>query len=143
MCVYISQTSDPVAGGWFIYDFTTPNFPDYPKYAVWPDAYYVSSNESSSAAYALDRTRMLAGLSATSQRFTISDLSGFIFNALIPGDLDGARGILDSLTRGQPDDIPTRRLLAAWLQSSVLKLALKSRCSRRKNFHEERCVPEV
>ena len=39
-----------------------PAFPDYPKYGVWPDAYYVGTNESSRpAVYALDRNRMLNG----------------------------------------------------------------------------------
>ncbi|HLC15366.1 MAG TPA: PKD domain-containing protein, partial [Thermodesulfovibrionia bacterium] len=90
LCVYISQTPDPVTGGWFLYDFTTPNFPDYPKYGVWPDAYYVSSNESAPAAYALDRAQMLAGAAATSQRFTATPLAGFPFQALIPSDHDGA-----------------------------------------------------
>jgi hypothetical protein len=99
LCVYISQTKNPVSGGWFRYVFQTPNFPDYPKYAVWPDAYYVSTNESNPAAYALDRNRMLQGLSATSQRFTAPDLSGFGFQSLTPADVDGpppltgARGI--------------------------------------------------
>ena len=60
LCVYVSQTSDPISGGWYNYDFSVPEFPDYPKYAVWPDAYYVSSNESSPTGYALDRTQMLA-----------------------------------------------------------------------------------
>jgi hypothetical protein len=90
LCVYISQGPDPVSGGWFLYDFPTPDFPDYPKYAVWPDAYYVSSNESSPAAYALDRNQMLVGGAATLQRFTATDLAGFDFQALIPSDLDGA-----------------------------------------------------
>ncbi len=90
LCVYVSQTSDPIAGGWFAYAFPTPNFPDYPKYGVWPDAYYVTSNESGpSPAYALDRTQMLAGAAATSQRFTVPDLSGFGFQAMTPADLDG------------------------------------------------------
>ncbi len=89
LCVYISQTSDPL-GSWWGYDFATPNFPDYPKYAVWPDAYYVSTNENSSAAYALERAKMLAGQAATMQRITIADLAGFSFQALIPSDLDGA-----------------------------------------------------
>jgi hypothetical protein len=61
LCMYISQTSDPLGGGWYLYDFPTPSFPDYPKYAVWPDAYYVSSNEFSPAVYALDRSKMLNG----------------------------------------------------------------------------------
>jgi hypothetical protein len=90
LCVYVSRTSDPIAGGWFRYQFTTPSFPDYPKYAIWPDAYYVSTNENNPAAYALDRARMLQGLSATSQRFTAPDLAGFPFQALTPADLDGA-----------------------------------------------------
>jgi uncharacterized repeat protein (TIGR01451 family) len=88
LCVYISQTSDPT-GTYWRYDFSTPNFPDYPKYAVWPDAYYVTSNENSPAAYALDRASMLTGSPATSQRFTATPLSGFGFQALTPADLDG------------------------------------------------------
>jgi hypothetical protein len=90
LCVYVSQTSNPVTGGWYSYDFAVPNFPDYPKYAVWPDAYYVSSNEPNPAVYALDRSSMLAGSAATYQRFTATDLAGFGFQALTPGDLDGA-----------------------------------------------------
>ncbi len=89
LCVYISRTTNPVTGGWYTYDFPTPEFPDYPKYAVWPDAYYVSTNESSPAAYALDRYQMLLGLPATFQRFTAPRLAGFGFQALTPSDLDG------------------------------------------------------
>ncbi|MEE4379344.1 MAG: VCBS repeat-containing protein [Candidatus Competibacteraceae bacterium] len=91
LCVYISKTADPVTGGWWLYDFPTPNFPDYPKYAVWPDGYYVSTNEATGpAVYALDRTQMISGAAATLQRFTAPGLPAFGFQALIPGDLDGA-----------------------------------------------------
>ena len=90
LCIYVSQTPDPVAGGWFLYEFATPSFPDYPKYGVWPDAYYAATNEASPAVYAFDRTQMLAGLPATAQRFTAPDLAGFGFQALIPSDVDGA-----------------------------------------------------
>ena len=55
LCVYVSRTSDPMGGGWFSYDFLTPEFPDYPKYAVWPGGYYVTSDESVPAVYALVR----------------------------------------------------------------------------------------
>ena len=88
LCVFISQTPDPT-GAYFSYQFNTPSFPDYPKYGVWPDGYYVSANESTSSVYALDRASMLAGLPATSQRFSAPNLSGFGFQALTPGDLDG------------------------------------------------------
>lgn len=125
LCVYISQTSDPIAGGWFNYDFSVPNFPDYPKYAVWPDAYYVSSNEFSPAAYALDRDQMLNGLPATFQRFTATDLGGFPFQALIPSDLDGATappaGSPNYFMRHRDDEVhnpgsddPTQDFLEIW-----------------------------
>src|SRR5207244_11034614 len=44
-CVAISKTSDPVTGGWWLYAFqvdsANPTFlGDYPKFALWPDAYY-------------------------------------------------------------------------------------------------------
>jgi hypothetical protein len=89
LCVYISQSSDPVAGGWYAYTFSTPFFPDYPKYGVWSDAYYVSSNEPSPALYAMERSQMLNGNPATIQRFTAPDLAGFGFQALTPADHDG------------------------------------------------------
>jgi hypothetical protein len=90
LCVYISQTADPVSGGWFAYAFQAPSFPDYPHYAVWPDAYYVGTNEGNAPpAYALDRVRMLAGQPATSQRLTAPGLPGFGFEMLMPADLDG------------------------------------------------------
>ena len=81
LCVYVSQTGDPLTGGWYNYDFQAPSFPDYPKYAVWPDAYYVGTNESSPAAYALERSQMLVGGAASSQRFTAPDLGGFGFQS--------------------------------------------------------------
>ncbi|MFZ2360857.1 MAG: carboxypeptidase regulatory-like domain-containing protein [Anaerolineae bacterium] len=124
LCVYISQTADP-GGMYYFYRFQTPNFPDYPKYAVWPDAYYVSSNESGGpAVYALDRTRMLAGLSATFQRRTAPSLSGFGFQALTPADLDGATappsgtpGLFmrhrDTEVHG-PSGMPSNDLLEVW-----------------------------
>ncbi len=89
MCVYVSQTGDPISGGWYNYDFTAPNFPDYPKYAVWGDAYYVTANESSPAVYALQRSEMLTGAAAAMQRFTAPPLGGFGFQVLTPGDVDG------------------------------------------------------
>ncbi len=88
LCTYVSQTPDPT-GAYYSYQFNTPSFPDYPKYGVWPDAYYATTNESSPAVYALNRTAMLAGAPASSQRFTAPGLAGFGFEALTPADLDG------------------------------------------------------
>jgi subtilisin-like proprotein convertase family protein len=88
LCVYVSETSS-ATGAYYRYDFPTPSFPDYPKYSVWPNAYYVTTNESSPTIYALDRTSMLSGAAATMQRFTVPDLAGFGFQALTPGDFEG------------------------------------------------------
>ncbi|MBK7974628.1 MAG: hypothetical protein IPK07_15560 [Deltaproteobacteria bacterium] len=89
LCAYVSKTADPVSGGWWAYDFSVPDFPDYPKYAVWPDGYYVGTNEGSPAVYALDRVRMLAGQAATYQRLTVPAIAAFGFQMLQPADLDG------------------------------------------------------
>ncbi len=99
-CIYVSQTPDPVAGGWFVYDFSAPSFPDYPKYGVWPDAYYVSSYEPPSLGiYAFDRASMLAGAPATFQRFAIPQLVGTASRVtrILPADAD------DSPPAGAPN----------------------------------------
>ncbi|MCZ7671407.1 MAG: hypothetical protein M5U34_31870 [Chloroflexi bacterium] len=88
LCILISTTPDPT-GAYYTYQFNTPGFPDYPKYGVWPDAYYATTNESSPSIYAFNRAAMLAGAAASSVRFTAPDLAGFGFQALTPADLDG------------------------------------------------------
>ena len=89
LCVYISQTADPIAGGWFEYTFPTVAFPDYPKIGVWPDAYYVTSNEDLPRIYAFDRAQMLVGGAVTGVGFELTDLAGFVFEAATPADLSG------------------------------------------------------
>ncbi len=89
LCVYVSQTPDPISGGWFVYQFNMPSFPDYHKWGVWRDAYGMAANESAPSAYAFDRTAMLAGQPATYQRFTAPGLSGFGFETMTPADTDG------------------------------------------------------
>ena len=46
-CIAVSQTADPVSGGWFAYTFFLGIKNDYPKLAVWPDGYYMISQEGS------------------------------------------------------------------------------------------------
>jgi len=82
MCVAISQTADPT-GAYFTYTFNVGAFPDYFKFGVWPDAYYMSANEGSYTAYAFDRTNMLTGAAATFQKFTGGT------NLYLPSDVDG------------------------------------------------------
>lgn len=91
MCMAISQTPDP-AGKYYLYAFEiTDVFPDYPKLAVWPDAYYMSTNDSLSdnsftvGAFAFDRGSMLKGQAAAFQKFKTSGI-----NVMLPSTLDGS-----------------------------------------------------
>jgi hypothetical protein len=75
MCIAISQTVDPTAGTWFLYTFDTGVFPDYPKFGVWPDGYYMSSYESPNlGVYVFDRANMLLGNPAAFMKTTIPAL---------------------------------------------------------------------
>lgn len=94
-CVAISRTPDPVAGGWFLYDFPTndaanhPVKPDYPKIGVWPDAYYMGTQRSFPSGgldvWAFEREKMLNGSPARLVHFAVGPPSLF----LLPSDLDG------------------------------------------------------
>jgi hypothetical protein len=91
-CVAISRTANPVSGGWNLYGFQTPAFPDYPKFGVWPEAYYMSTYEGDNlGVYALDRVNMLAGAVARPfVRFTLPSLSdGRRQTRVLPSDVDG------------------------------------------------------
>ena len=91
LCVHVSKTSDPVAGGWWNYTFTQPSFPDYPHCAVWWDAYYCTANEGQSPIYVFDRANMLNGATARGQQtFRATDLAGYGFQALTPVTFVGA-----------------------------------------------------
>jgi hypothetical protein len=92
MCVAISETPDPTAGTWFLYTFNTLIFPDYPKFGVWPNGYYMSSYESPNLGiYVFDRTNMLLGFAAGFFKTTIPALGapGVRDTRILPADLDG------------------------------------------------------
>lgn len=92
-CIAISTTSNPL-GTWYRYAFSTPVFPDYPKYGIWPDAYYLNTRESAAGVLgniALERAEMIAGNPLARQiRFTTTEIGGGVGpNGLLPADLDG------------------------------------------------------
>lgn len=67
-CVAVSTTGDPT-GSYFRYSFGYANFPDYPKLAVWPDAYTSRSTSSPASSSAPRSARTTAtGCSAGSRR---------------------------------------------------------------------------
>jgi hypothetical protein len=58
--IAISTTNNPT-GSYYTYTFVSPQFPDYLKFGVWSDGYYMTSNQSTQKVFAFDRTAMLAG----------------------------------------------------------------------------------
>jgi hypothetical protein len=61
LLIAISETPDPT-GSYFLYEFPLDAFPDYPKYSVWPDGYYMTANKFvGNTTYVLERDVMLAG----------------------------------------------------------------------------------
>jgi hypothetical protein len=91
-CIAVSTTDD-ATGTYAVYEFDFPDFPDYPKLGVWPDAYYITYNMFShvdlhflnAKACAYDGAAMRAGTAATSVCF---DTTSSHFS-LLPGDVDG------------------------------------------------------
>jgi hypothetical protein len=88
LLVAVSTTADPT-GTWYAYNYSTPNFPDYPHYGVWNDCYIVTSNENDPAVYALPRANMLAGTAGSTIRFTVASYGVIGFQACTPVTFDG------------------------------------------------------
>ena len=77
-CFAVSQTGDPLTGGWYFYSLqTTDAFPDYPKLGVWPDGLYLTANLfgkqnfKNVRVWALNKTQMYAGAAASSVMFNL------------------------------------------------------------------------
>ncbi|MBN1815284.1 MAG: proprotein convertase P-domain-containing protein, partial [Anaerolineae bacterium] len=88
LCVYVSVTPDPT-DQWWAYAFNPPGgMQDYPKYAVWPDGYYMGANNGGTV-IVLERADMLNGQPATMQTFSIGTLPGFSFQLTVPATLEG------------------------------------------------------
>jgi hypothetical protein len=100
-CIAISQTGDPT-GAYFRYAFSTGlNFPDYPKYGIWSNAYFISTREfapdnsfAGDGAYALERSQMIAGNPAArvaSFLLPPGNAPYLTGDGLLPADIDGTR----------------------------------------------------
>ena len=94
----VSATEDPF-GTWYSYAFADNSFfVDFPKFAVWNDAYYATSNDFNTGAtaylgssiYAFDRAKMLNGdLTATAIRQRFNSADGRFFS-MAPISLEGS-----------------------------------------------------
>ena len=72
----VSVSNDPVNDGWHVYNAasnqfpTSGQFPDYPKYSIWSDGYYCTTNTGGDNLFVLERDKILNGdTSASLQAF--------------------------------------------------------------------------
>lgn len=61
MLIAVSQGPDPVNDGWYTYRYNVSTFPDYPKYSIWHDGYYMTANKQGNHFYAFERDKLLVG----------------------------------------------------------------------------------
>lgn len=94
LAVAISTTPDPL-GTYYLYTFDLESFPDYPKYGLWHDGYYVTSNTSGANCYVFERDKMLIGdMSASMIAMDIPSLGTGAgtetggFNSVLPAHAD-------------------------------------------------------
>lgn len=87
--IAISQTSDPL-GSWYYYDYSFDEFPDYPKFSIWGDGYYMTANMGVQNAVCFERDKMLAGdPSARMVALTIPEVSINGFFSALPAHASG------------------------------------------------------
>jgi hypothetical protein len=93
MLVAVSTTSDP-AGTWYKYSFDVADMPDYEKFGIWQDGYYMGdNNDSGKDIYVFERSQMLIGGAAPQMvgfdnPWRPTTIDGFV--CVPPVDNDGA-----------------------------------------------------
>lgn len=89
MLIAISKTSDPL-GAWFYYEYLFDDFPDYPKFSIWHDGYYMTANVGAQNAVCFERDKMLKGdMSARMVALTIPDMESNGFFSPLPAHASG------------------------------------------------------
>lgn len=95
--IAVSETGDPL-GSYYRYGFSFVDMPDYPKFGVWNDGYYMSVNSFSSGSldYAgvgvavFERDKMLVGdATASMQFFPLDNLANDDPWSMLPSEFDG------------------------------------------------------
>lgn len=86
--IAISTTNDPT-GTYYTYTYISPDFPDYLKFSIWWDGYYMTANYGEKV-FCFERDQMLIG-TPTARGFskTFSTATGGGFFLPMPGDADG------------------------------------------------------
>lgn len=87
--IAISQTPDPL-GAWYYYTFSFDEFPDYPKFSIWGNGYYMTLNTTTQNAVCFERDKMLKGDgSAKMIALTFPDAQNNGFFSALPAHADG------------------------------------------------------
>lgn len=87
--IAISQTPDPL-GAWYYYTFSFDEFPDYPKFSIWGNGYYMTLNTITQNAVCFERDKMLIGDgSAKMIALTFPDVEDNGFFSALPAHADG------------------------------------------------------
>ncbi len=95
MLIAVSQTNDPT-GSWYSWSFDVDDTPDYMKFGIWQDGYYMATNTGGSGkndVYVFERSVMLAGgASPTMIGFDNPNRPSTFdgFHCILPLDNDGA-----------------------------------------------------
>ncbi len=93
MLIAVSTTSDPT-GTWYSWSFDVADTPDYMKFGIWQDGYYMATNTSNgNDVYVFERDKMIAGNSSPQMigfdnPNRPSTFDGF--HCIMPLDNDGA-----------------------------------------------------
>lgn len=89
VCIAVSTTNDPT-GSYYSWIFSSTQLPDYLKFSIWQDGYYMTSNQSTQKVVVFERSVMLTG--GTSPRMLVKNntfpTNGGFFCPL-PADADG------------------------------------------------------
>ncbi len=91
----VSQTSSPL-GAWYSYSFDVDDWPDYPKYGIWRDGYYIgidklgNNTQDQEDVFAVERDKMLLGQAAKMVGFINPNRPNVTYSIAAPIDNEGA-----------------------------------------------------
>jgi hypothetical protein len=132
-CIAVSQTSDPVAGGWWLYpvrmDPGGTGFPpvgtlnDYPKFGIWTDCLYMAANEFTEPAGTFAGTAFASfSRSDLESGAALTEGLGFINNTADPFTM-----IPSNLRGSLPDSLPPPGTPNYFVSESTNKYAFEVR----------------
>jgi len=86
--IAVSQTNDP-QGSYYTWTYVSPQFPDYLKFSIWQDGYYMTSNQATDKVYVFERSVMLTGGAGARGIYT-TFTTGTVSDFFVPLPADAA-----------------------------------------------------